>query len=1143
MPLSQSFTNQIVAPAKCTFKPGSIKSIKLINFMCHDSFELTLGPRVNFIIGPNGSGKSALLTAIVVAFGGRATITQRAKKNEDFVMYGKRQAKVSIVIHNYDRVMEKDKAFKPDDYGKVITIEKIITKGDASTKLVLKNDKDKKVSERKQELDELLEHFGILINNPICILNQEVSKTFLHSKRPEDKFELFMKATNLEQIEGDYENAYANHVDWRKCNESKQSTYRMLDSEYNSCIEKIAFIENRTKLAQDRKSLNNQLLWGYVRDNEQVCEEAKSKLKEITDSIDEYNKVIESRRKKVKQHDEEIQIMKNKIESFSELVEEAQKKLRDTMEKENSIKIEVDTSKRKIISINRKITALVGEKDGLEKSIENERKRYENTNDHYRTNEQIKAEIEKLEKEEVPREQAREKNIRNHSYQLSESKNILRKEYIEANQEVSQIKNNMSQTDAILKRIKSGQENRIRKYGDAIVRLRDEIDKADRQNRFKRKPIGPLGYYLKIKNPDIATPLEIYLGRTANAFLCDNMDDMLTLNTICRTVAQSMREFRKPLLITRPFGRRHDVTRFKSVHPRYKTFLDLLEFENDDVFNCLVDRNSIENILYIPNYDDAEELMLNMGAIPQNTRLAFTKDCYVFHPRTAHSNYKAFASDQKTMGLFMEKNTTAIKELETELNSLATKLRQAEAKVNGIRSSMRTQDQEYDANQVELRTILAEIRKKEERLLNLKSEIIQEPQEIAGLEEDLNTALESIAKEERNLEVEKEVLAEKESSLKDVSEEKKECRKLLDTYREKQDEIRKSIESSVTSKRKALDDIKDQNTKIEARSLEKAEQIRILNDAFDNLAKSTQQTLSLGTKPQRIRKTSEIQDDLKKIDRLLRIEQDESRDPQELMDSLKKRMKEIESINDLKAANLENFSLTTKSLDERKAGYIRLRGSTVSLVCTTFSTVMRTMKMHGELQIHLDEVRDASGNIVKKARTLDMRIDTNHMPSSQVVNTTVMSNNALNTGSSRLSRSQPPASTSTPSRPKRARTERGAADRNSGVSEKENGLKMTDTRSLSGGERSFSTVAFVLALWHHCPSPFKLMDEIDVFMDMVTRRISYSALIKFAQNTEDPGQFIFFSPLELPKFDNSGESVRVFEMPAIVRKQPVPGSS
>lgn len=49
----------------------------------------------------------------------------------------------------------------------------------------------------------------------------------------------------------------------------------------------------------------------------------------------------------------------------------------------------------------------------------------------------------------------------------------------------------------------------------------------------------------------------------------------------------------------------------------------------------------------------------------------------------------------------------------------------------------------------------------------------------------------------------------------------------------------------------------------------------------------------------------------------------------------------------------------------------------------------------------------------------------------------------------------------------------------------ESGDKRTDAKTLSGGERSYSTVSFVLAMWRAVVMPFYFLDEFDVFMDKV----------------------------------------------------------
>ena len=67
---------------------GIIESVTCTNFMCHGYLEISIGPLINFIIGHNGSGKSAILTAITICLGGKATATNRGQSLKSFIKEG-----------------------------------------------------------------------------------------------------------------------------------------------------------------------------------------------------------------------------------------------------------------------------------------------------------------------------------------------------------------------------------------------------------------------------------------------------------------------------------------------------------------------------------------------------------------------------------------------------------------------------------------------------------------------------------------------------------------------------------------------------------------------------------------------------------------------------------------------------------------------------------------------------------------------------------------------------------------------------------------------------------------------------------------------------------------------------------------------
>ena len=86
----------------------------------------------------------------------------------------------------------------------------------------------------------------------------------------------------------------------------------------------------------------------------------------------------------------------------------------------------------------------------------------------------------------------------------------------------------------------------------------------------------------------------------------------------------------------------------------------------------------------------------------------------------------------------------------------------------------------------------------------------------------------------------------------------------------------------------------------------------------------------------------------------------------------------------------------------------------------------------------------------------------------------------------------------------------------------------TDLKSLSGGERSFSTVSFLLSLWGIVESPILFLDEFDVFMDQINRSFAMDLIVDAARESLN-GQYMFLTPQDT--VIKTDKYVKMFKMP------------
>ncbi|KAI9643424.1 Structural maintenance of chromosomes protein 6 [Ciborinia camelliae] len=89
--------------------------------------------------------------------------------------------------------------------------------------------------------------------------------------------------------------------------------------------------------------------------------------------------------------------------------------------------------------------------------------------------------------------------------------------------------------------------------------------------------------------------------------------------------------------------------------------------------------------------------------------------------------------------------------------------------------------------------------------------------------------------------------------------------------------------------------------------------------------------------------------------------------------------------------------------------------------------------------------------------------------------------------------------------------------------------KGRQTKTLSGGEKSFSSICLLLSLWEAMSAPLRCLDEFDVFMDDVNRDVSTKMIISAARRAVGR-QFILITPKALGAGIEVGEDVKIHKL-------------
>ncbi|ROL42817.1 Structural maintenance of chromosomes protein 6 [Anabarilius grahami] len=930
---------------------GVIESITLRNFMSHHLLgPFKFGPNVNFIVGNNGTGKSAILTALIVGLGGKATTTNRGTSLKGFVKYGESSADIKVKLIN-----RGNDPYKGDIYGDSICIEHRIS-SDGCRTCKIKNKMGHVISTKKEELTAILDHFGIQVDNPVSVLNQEMSKQFLHSKSEADKYKFFMKATLLEQMKRDYIHIKQTKALTRDQVERQEECLKDLRQLFLQKKERYERLSSLDDMRQTLEDLKKKMAWCLVREKERQVEQLKEQIeKEVSDCKNE----------------EKLQLCQNKVSA-------AEKRAQD---------------------IQMKLCMLREEQERL---AEESRKMKEEIKD--KTKAQKNQELEKLETE----SNALNQEIKDKQQALLKG----REEYDKLSMEEKNIQVSLEFKLKRKKQLMASRSNRLRRFGDNMPELLESIDKAFAQGRFIKKPVGPIGACISLKDPSLAVAVESCLRSFIKTFCCDNYRDEKVLQEL---MSVYFPKGSRPQIMVCPYTDRVYNLHGRGVHhPEFPSVLDCLNIENPVITNCLIDMRGIENILIIKDHARARKVMQGSRP-PRNCREAFTADGdQVYTNRLVESELENTQAQLSRFQLHLSSVKEDIQFMEEKLRSVVMACKKNQESINKVKASI-----------IELENIEEA---QAEDISSLEEDAQENEQKIESERRNVKEAQDELKNHERvlmNINQKYKDVKNKMEQLSDETEQLKEEQVKADTVCNKLDQALKVFEKKLEDHQANIQAMRDDLSLREEEMQDceaKAKEICPVRQQADQSARSidveithlrqkiSTQESSHGDKEQVIREYAEAHSNYK---------------------SKSSQLRDLRKFID----RLDNIMI------DRQDRYKSLRRS-LSVRCKLyFNNFM--MQLHCCGSMMFDHVNETLSISVK-----------------------------------------PPGQ------------------------EKNN---VSDMRSLSGGERSFSTVCFILALWEITESPFRCLDEFDVYMDMHNRSISMNMLVALSER-QHLRQFIFITP-------------------------------
>ncbi|PQE14521.1 hypothetical protein CJF30_00007117 [Rutstroemia sp. NJR-2017a BBW] len=1032
-----------------------IEEVTCINFMNHEKLHVKLGPLINFVVGMNGSGKSAVLTAITLCLGGKPSSTNRGTSMKSLIKNGTDQGMLIVKLKN-----QGNDAYQPDVYGKSIIVERHFSLSGGSN-YKLKSATGRTISNKKSDLDDIIEYFQLQVDNPMNVLTQDEAKTFIKDSTPATKYQFFVKGVQLEQLDNDYALVSESCDQIEAKLKDTADDYQILERNLREAEAKQQIVEQHGEMKLARKKFVRQLAWCQVEEQEKELEERQKNVTEVQEKI-------ERQERHVGERDEHYNEMNASAERAEQKIQQLDAELSPLKEQEEDAKKESDKAQKEVQNlhtshrgIREELTSAMTRVDNIQKEIDTELKRIEDANggSHARK----LAEIEEAKEAALQAKRAFDAT-QDELQQLIERSQAAKKAFAD---EQGPLDAKRREVEACATRVRDLQNERPNPMLGYHPKMQQLINRIRDDREFREKPLGPVGLHLKLKEPKWSDILEQVLGGALNAFVVTNRQDQARLQAIMNQVG-----FQSNIFIGN--SQRLDTSR-NEPDPHFMTALRALEIGNDLIRNTLIINQNIEQTLLIENRDEAYRIM------QPSSKPANVKQCFTFNPQKRGYGVRLYFSgrnqqnsatdfvkpfmrnprmvtDSESRLLLQQETLKQLKEEEAKLASsyrmLQQKAQQAEKAIQQHRNKqgqfkVRSQkaDERVDALQAEYDGLNIE----DGLLENLNKQLEDAKGDVKRNEDDYGNA--ALEKKEANKKASEAKKAHAAAKAK-VTEHENLITQARLKLRLKQDARRLAL-GDKNSAIAELEGLKQQKEEAEAKVQNQIERVQNFTEQAAQVYPNRVSIPPGETRASLDAQLSSLQEQLKKYSKRI------GATDQEVVEALEKAKHALSTAKEYRKILEELLKLLKQSFQQRMAQFRSFQRHISARSRINFNYLLSERAFRGKLTID------------HRAKLLDVHVEPDETSSNK---------------------------------------------------------KGRDAKTLSGGEKSFSSICLLLALWEAMGAPLRCLDEFDVFMDDVNRDVSTRMIISAARKAVGR-QFILITPKALGNGVDIDEDVHIHKLP------------